>query len=53
MSIPNRNMNAVLAWGEKNRSNAADMARHFLQTERPLWTPWVPADVVKKIDAVL
>ena len=53
MSIPNRIMNAVLAWGEKNGSDDAGMARHFLSTERPLWTPWVPADVVKKIDTAL
>lgn len=53
LSIPNRIMNGILAWGEKNRRSAPDMARQFLRTERSLWTSWLPADAVKKIDAAL
>ena len=53
LSIPNRIMNAVLAWGEKNKAGGAQMAGYLLQTYRPLWQAWVPEDVAEKLDASL
>ncbi|MGI9409741.1 MAG: glycine/betaine ABC transporter substrate-binding protein, partial [Hyphomicrobiaceae bacterium] len=53
LSIPNRVMNAVLAWGEKNKAGGAQMAGYFLRTYRQLWQVWVPEDVAEKLDASL
>ena len=53
VSIPNKDMNAVLAWGEKNRADGAAMAKYFMQTRRRLWQSWLPAKVVEKLDGAL
>ncbi len=53
ISIPNRIMNAVLAWGEKNKAGGAEMAGHLLRTQQRLWRAWVPEDVAGKLDASL
>ena len=53
ISIPNKDMNAVLAWGEKNRASGAEMANYFMQTRRRLWQSWLPAEVVEKLESTL
>ncbi len=53
ISIPNKVMNSILAWAEKNGASGPEMAAHFLRTQRSLWSQWVPEDVVNKIEAAL
>ena len=53
ISIPNKVMNSILAWAEKNNAGGPEMAAQFLRTQRSLWTSWVSEDVVNKVEAAL
>ncbi len=53
ISIPNKVMNSILAWAEKNNASGPQMAAHFLRTQRSVWSKWVSEDTVNKIEAAL
>lgn len=53
ISIPNRVMNAVLAWGEDNQAEGNEMAGYFIVNYENLWSSWLPADIAQKVKKAL
>ncbi|MGE0314662.1 MAG: glycine betaine ABC transporter substrate-binding protein [Lautropia sp.] len=49
MRIPNETIQSVLAWGDDASASPREIATHFLKTQAPLWTTWVPQDVAAKV----
>lgn len=52
-SFKNDQMNTLLAWMEENQADGDVAMEHFLKNNEATWTPWVPADVAKKVKAAL
>lgn len=40
---------AALAYMQENNVEPEEAARHFLQTQEAVWTPWVPAEVAGRV----
>lgn len=53
MTVPNDDINTVLAWGDNNHASTEDVAVYFLKNYPQIWTKWVPADVAAKVKASL
>lgn len=53
MSVPNDDMNAILAWGDDTRATPEETADHFFKTYPQVWTTWVPAEVAERVRASL
>lgn len=49
----NATVNALMAWMTDNQATGEDGARHFLQENPDLWTPWVSPEAAEKIKASL
>ena len=49
MTIPNKDIEQVLAWGDTNHASNAETANYFLKHYPSIWTKWVPADAAEKI----
>ena len=45
--------NKFLAYMQDTKGSTEDAAAWFLKNRESLWTPWVPADVAKKVKAAL
>jgi len=43
----------TLAYMEDNDTLPEEAARHFLETNANLWTPWLPAEVAERVQAAL
>ncbi|NQV54388.1 MAG: ABC transporter substrate-binding protein [Rhodospirillales bacterium] len=52
-SWPINVVNALLAWKDETRANAAETATHFLKNFQPVWKAWVPAQISTKVKAAL
>lgn len=46
-------INAILAWADDNKADAAATAENFLKTEEDTWTTWVSPEIADKIRASL
>lgn len=42
-----------MAWMTDNQASGEDGAKHFLQENEALWTPWVSPEAAEKIKASL
>ena len=51
--FPGPIMNKMLVYMEDNQANGPDAAVEFLIEYEDVWTPWVSADVAKKVKASL
>jgi glycine betaine/proline transport system substrate-binding protein len=51
--FPGPIMNKMLVYMEDNQSNGPDAAVEFLLKYEDIWTPWVSADVAKKVKSSL
>ena len=51
--FPGPIMNKMLVYMEDNQANGPDAAVEFLIEYEDVWTPWVSADIAKKIKASL
>lgn len=52
-SWSNDTVNGVMAWMSENQATGEDGARHFLQENETLWTPWVTPEAAEAIKAAL
>ncbi|MRX49942.1 ABC transporter substrate-binding protein [Paracoccus sp. S-4012] len=52
-SWSNDTVNGVMAWMSDNQATGEDGARHFLQENEDLWTPWVSPEAAEAIKAAL
>ena len=52
-SYKNLHMNELLAWMEDNQADGDIAMEHFLTEYESIWSPWVPAEVKKKIKQAL
>ena len=53
MTVPNNDMNAILAWADDASASPEETAQHFFQTYPQVWKTWVPADVAQRVEAKL
>lgn len=53
MQVPNKDISAVLAWGDTNRASPDEVATYFLKNYDAIWSKWVPGDVADKVRASL
>ncbi|UTW06984.1 ABC transporter substrate-binding protein [Pseudomonas benzenivorans] len=53
VSFENDTVNKLLAWGEDNKADPAEVAEHFLKNHQAIWTTWVPKNVSDKVLAGL
>lgn len=53
MTVPNDDMNAILAWADDASASPGETADHFFQTYPQVWKTWVPADVAQRVEARL
>ena len=49
----NDTVNKLMAWMTDNQASGEDGAKHFLQENEALWTPWVSPEAAEKIKASL
>jgi glycine betaine/proline transport system substrate-binding protein len=49
----NELVSAELAYMQETGGTPEDAGRHFLETQRDIWTEWVPADVQERVEASL
>lgn len=52
-SWSNDTVGKLMAWMTDNQATGEDGAKHFLKTNKDIWTKWVSADAAKKIEASL
>ncbi len=52
-SVTNAVMNEVLAWIDENQADGDYAAEYFLKNYASIWTPWVSADVAKRVQSEL
>ena len=43
----------LMAWQADNQAMGEDGAVHFLEENKDIWTKWLPAEVVEKVEAAL
>jgi len=48
-SWSNATVNELLAWMTSHQATGEDGARYFLKTQQAIWSKWVPASAVQKI----
>lgn len=53
MSVPNDDMNQILAYGDDNSLSPDELASWFFRTYPQIWKEWVPAEVAEKVEAAL
>ncbi|MEX6502987.1 ABC transporter substrate-binding protein [Pseudomonas zhanjiangensis] len=53
VSFENDTVNKLLAWGEDNKADPEEVARHFLKNQQDIWTSWVPKEVAEQVIAGL
>ena len=53
ISITNKVMNDVLAWGDQHQAKGPEMAGYFLKTYPDVWKQWLSDDVAGKVAAAL
>lgn len=52
-SWSNATVNKLLAWMTANQAVGEDGAKHFLRSQKEIWTKWVSPEAAKKIQAAL
>lgn len=52
-SWSNATVNGLMAWMTDNQATGEEGARHFLEENEALWTPWVSPEAAEKIKAAL
>ena len=49
----NNTVAGLMAWQADNQAMGEDGAVHFLEENKDIWTKWLPAEVVEKVEAAL
>ena len=49
----NDTVNKLMAWMTDNQASGEEGAKHFLQENPDIWTPWVSPEVAEKVKAAL
>jgi glycine betaine/proline transport system substrate-binding protein len=53
VQLENDTVNSLLAWGEDNKADTMEIAKHFIRNKQDIWTKWVSSEIAEKVIANL